>query len=109
MLNLNRPSIKPSDEVEEGSFLTGIPGHYSAIGLGLLSLGLASVAYLPDLSILAMVDIPITFLCFLTAALVGFGSREKMGLVLTGVFFSAAGLILAALHLVLVKNHPWFH
>jgi len=102
------PANPGNNAPAEGSFLEGIPGHLAALSLGGLSLGLASVAYLPDLRILALVDIPITFLCFMTAALVGFGARQKMGLVLTGVLFAAAGLILATMHLVLVKNHPWF-
>ena len=102
------PDHSGNDDLSQGSFLEGIPGHYAALGLGVFSLGLASVAYLPDLRIMSVVDIPITFLCFLTAAIVGFGSRQKMGLILTGVLLAAAGLILAALHLVLVKNHPWF-
>lgn len=105
-----RNPVNPeSNELAEGSFLDEIPGHYATLGLGILSLGLASVAYLPSLRVMASVDIPITFLCFMIAALVGFGAREKMGLVLTGVLLSAAGLILAAMHLVLVKNHPWIH
>lgn len=109
MANPNRLSTDSPHEVVEGSFLTGIPGHYTTIGLGLFSLAFAGASYLPSLSTLAMVDLPLTFLCFMTSSLVGFGSRGKMGLVLTGVLFSAAGLILSALHLVLVKDHPWIN
>ena len=107
MANPNRPTPEATDEVTVGSFLEGIPGHYTTLGLGICSLGLAGVAYIPALSILAMVDLPLTFVFFMTAALVGLGSREKLGLVLTGVLFAAAGLILSALHLILVINHPW--
>lgn len=107
MTNPNPPASEATHEIAEGSFLEGIPGHYTTLGLGIFSMGFAGVAYLPALSILAMFDLPVAFLCFMTAAFVGLGSREKMGLVLAGVVLAAVGLVLSAVHLIVVHNHPW--
>lgn len=104
------PATSTDKKSVEGSFLEGIPGHFGTLGLGLLSFGMASIAYLPELNIVALVDIPLTFVCFVTASLIGIGSREKQGLVLTGVIFAGLGLALAAMHLVLqAHSHPWLN
>ena len=47
MANPNRLSTDSPHEVVEGSFLTGIPGHYTSLGLGLFSLTFACASYLP--------------------------------------------------------------
>ena len=72
------PAASSSDLDEDGSFLEGVPGHYATLSLGLTALGAAIAAYVPALSLVAMIDLPLNFLAFLVCAFIGLGTREKI-------------------------------
>ncbi len=101
------PAQHEPDASEEGPFLEGIPGYLATIGLGGAAFAFPLAAYIPALHILAYVDLPFAFFCFLAASVIGLGSRQRLGLVLLGVLLAACGVLLAALHLLLFSNHPW--
>lgn len=100
-------SPPPSPKAEQGAFLTGIPGYIATLGLGGIALGCAAAAYLPAVSILAYVDLPLAMICLLASGIIGLGSRRNPGLVLGGVLMGALGVVLAALHLLFFHDHPW--
>ena len=96
------------EEEEHGAFLHGVPGPLAALGCGLTAFGLASVTYIPELKVMAMIDLPVALVCLFAATFLALGSRQKMGMSLTGVVLAAFGAILAAVHLLVDHQHPWF-
>ncbi|MFK5955133.1 MAG: hypothetical protein QM477_01670 [Planctomycetota bacterium] len=109
MAHDSTPTPPAKDLEEDGSVLEGVPGYLATMCLGIGGLGIALIAYLPELSFVAYIDLPMNFIGFIISAIVGMGARKQIGLAVTGVIFSAAGLILSALHLITVHNHPWIH
>lgn len=99
---------KSLEDEEHGAFLHGIPGHLAALGCGLTALGLASVTFIPELKVMAMVDLPVAVVCLFSATFLALGSRQKLGTALLGVIMAALGSILAAVHLLVDHQHPWF-
>lgn len=99
---------KSLQEEEHGAFLEGVPGYLGALGCGITALTLATVSYIPDLKVMAMIDLPVGVVCLFASTFLALGSRRKSGLAIWGVIMAALGSILAAVHLLVDLQHPWY-
>ena len=91
----------------EPSELRWLPPGGTTLALGGFAFAVAAAAWLPILSWLAWIDLPLNLTLFLICAYAALVDLRETMRALPGLLLAAAAITGAVLHLLVDRAHPW--